>query len=59
MSKAFYEYEQVIENLDIEATTSVETDALIEEMAGDTGLENFEFCLLCIMVSDMMKRGRK
>ena len=59
MSKAFYDYKAVIESLDIEATTSVEIDALLEEMAVCLELENWEYCVLYSMVMDMMKGGRK
>ena len=59
MSKAFYEYEEIIENLDIEATTEVEIDALLEEMAVNLDLENWEYCVLFSMVMDMVNGGRK
>lgn len=59
MSKAFYDYKAVIESLDIEATTSFEIDALLEEMAVCLELENWEYCVLYSMIMDMMKGGRE
>ena len=56
-SKAFKDYEAIIDNMDIENVTEVEVNTLIEEMAANMELDNAEYCVLYGLMVD--KFGRR